>query len=280
MTLSRIRAAALAALVFCAAGSQAQAVPVVVWYNSYVCASTNCNTSTSTDLHPFTGGTATYAATDVSGTSQVTATAVVTPTASPTISVHAESNAAVGYVTGPEASADLNFYYYMEVIGAPGQVNVIMNASGSAPVASLDPKVTLDFRRVGGVPYYDVQSVAGLTSICGPDHTCPPYSPTEIASDTFNVSPTLTLDANTVYQIEMRVEVHTYHPGSIDASIDPNFEFAPGVTGYSFVFSDGVGNGRLAETPLPAALPLFISGLGGLGLLGWRRKQRKRAFAA
>jgi hypothetical protein len=28
-------------------------------------------------------------------------------------------------------------------------------------------------------------------------------------------------------------------------------------------------------TPVPAALPLFATGLGALGLLGWRRKQRK-----
>ncbi len=34
-----------------------------------------------------------------------------------------------------------------------------------------------------------------------------------------------------------------------------------------------------SATPLPAALPLFASGLGGLGLLGWRRK-RKAALAA
>ena len=30
-------------------------------------------------------------------------------------------------------------------------------------------------------------------------------------------------------------------------------------------------------TPLPAALPLFASGLGALGLLGWRRKRKKAA---
>jgi hypothetical protein len=30
-------------------------------------------------------------------------------------------------------------------------------------------------------------------------------------------------------------------------------------------------------TPLPAALPLFLSGLGALGLLGWRRKRNERA---
>ena len=34
-----------------------------------------------------------------------------------------------------------------------------------------------------------------------------------------------------------------------------------------------------SATPLPAALPLFASGLGALGLLGWRRKQKAVAAA-
>jgi hypothetical protein len=33
----------------------------------------------------------------------------------------------------------------------------------------------------------------------------------------------------------------------------------------------------IAATPLPAALPLFASGLGALGLLGWRRKRKAAA---
>ncbi len=34
------------------------------------------------------------------------------------------------------------------------------------------------------------------------------------------------------------------------------------------------------STPLPAALPLFASGLGGFGLLAWRRKRKAGAVAA
>ena len=33
-------------------------------------------------------------------------------------------------------------------------------------------------------------------------------------------------------------------------------------------------------TPLPAALPLFATGLGGLGFLGWRRKRKAQALIA
>ena len=35
-----------------------------------------------------------------------------------------------------------------------------------------------------------------------------------------------------------------------------------------------------SSTPLPAALPLFASGLGALGLLGWRRKRKNAAALA
>lgn len=49
------------------------------------------------------------------------------------------------------------------------------------------------------------------------------------------------------------------------ASNETNFATVNGIT------IDGT-------TPLPAALPLFATGLGGLGLLGWRRKRKAKAM--
>jgi hypothetical protein len=41
-----------------------------------------------------------------------------------------------------------------------------------------------------------------------------------------------------------------------------------------------ISGSPLSTVPLPAALPLFASGLGALGLLGWRRKRKAAALAA
>ena len=38
--------------------------------------------------------------------------------------------------------------------------------------------------------------------------------------------------------------------------------------------------GHMGATPLPAALPLFATGLGAMGLLGWRRKRKNAAVSA
>jgi hypothetical protein len=46
------------------------------------------------------------------------------------------------------------------------------------------------------------------------------------------------------------------------------------------VLTNGVTGEAVPETPLPAALPLFATGLGALGLLGWRRKRKAAAIAA
>jgi hypothetical protein len=55
--------------------------------------------------------------------------------------------------------------------------------------------------------------------------------------------------------------------------------------GWLFVATDHCGGKRRAVVALiigwvmPAALPLFATGLGGLGLLSWRRKRKAQAVA-
>ena len=43
----------------------------------------------------------------------------------------------------------------------------------------------------------------------------------------------------------------------------------------SFDLPDGLTLSSMPPTPLPATLPLFATGLGALGLLGWRRKRKQ-----
>ena len=53
------------------------------------------------------------------------------------------------------------------------------------------------------------------------------------------------------------------------------------IPGVQFVAKDGTIFPDAADTatPIPATLPLFATGIGGLGLLGWRRKRKAIATA-
>ena len=46
-----------------------------------------------------------------------------------------------------------------------------------------------------------------------------------------------------------------------------------------FLIPVSVNSFAAAVTPLPAALPLFATGIGAMGLLGWRRKRKNTTGA-
>jgi hypothetical protein len=85
--------------------------------------------------------------------------------------------------------------------------------------------------------------------------------------------------------------------GTIASGLEIAFATVSSTVAYAFFDDGGAGPDRdfddmvvriqisdlshsLPEVPLPAALPLFASGLGALGLLGWRRKRKAAAKVA
>ena len=50
-----------------------------------------------------------------------------------------------------------------------------------------------------------------------------------------------------------------------------------GVADLTVQFTSDVSDADVSATPIPAAFPLFATGLGALGLLGWRRKRKAQA---
>ena len=62
--------------------------------------------------------------------------------------------------------------------------------------------------------------------------------------------------------------------GALANVFDVYYKITPGSGEIALTGSD------LSQTPLPAALPLFATGLGALGLAGWRRKRKAAALAA
>jgi hypothetical protein len=71
--------------------------------------------------------------------------------------------------------------------------------------------------------------------------------------------------------------VLAYTAGALTGSLDETAQ--PGIPGVldGFVVTSTNFIGTVSTVPLPAALPLFATGLGALGLLGWRRKRKAAA---
>jgi hypothetical protein len=76
-----------------------------------------------------------------------------------------------------------------------------------------------------------------------------------------------------------------FMPGAVDpinltiASLLPGFQTLDALVAAKGTANVGISTGAIEALPLPAALPLFATGLGALGLLGWRRKRKARAVA-
>jgi hypothetical protein len=99
---------------------------------------------------------------------------------------------------------------------------------------------------------------------------------------TFTTTMTVPVNTNQTFYVEMLVRAWTFEPGvSATAFLDPFFFLDQSLVdlGYALRFSDGMGNslvspGDPASVPVPAALPLFATGLGVVAFLARRRRHR------
>jgi hypothetical protein len=157
--------------------------------------------------------------------------------------------------------------YYVAYLNAPGDYTVNLHAieTLSAPDGAAI-SAHLKFGPADSTPgsFNDFASTTFEEAACINRCPAPGFA---IATAPFVADNLVTMTANTLYFMQLDLLMN---PGpsnvAIRGLIDPTFSTS--AAGGTFVFS-------VQPAPIPAALPLFASGLGGLGIVRWRRKHRR-----
>lgn len=173
---------------------------------------------------------------------------------------------------GTEGTVSSYLTYYVSFVGAAGNISVHVNASGAADASG--PNIINDFGHNEANAFVEIAEYfnnggTGPRVVFGLANSNGRGSPLT-GLQTFSIDQSLTLAANAIYQVVMHATAQSYDGHTSTAYVDPFFT-AP--AGYSIVTSAGIGNGLVATTPIPGALPLFAAALGGIGLIGWRRRR-------
>lgn len=192
------------------------------------------------------------------GGDQGSSTATVVGGADPYVSASATVTGATevpcGGACGAGASASLD--YYFEITGPDENVSVLLQGDNS--IAESLVTDTGDAESSASVTITDVN---GNTLFSSPG-----------AGGSYES--TLDLDVGSIYEIALEADAgagNSNSPNTFSASAfaDPTLSIlGMSASQYTIDFSS-----NLATTPLPPALPLFATALGGLILLGWRNKR-------
>jgi hypothetical protein len=193
----------------------------------------------------------------------------------PYLSAHMTAPSIVGVEVGGNIQSNLT--YFIRFTGKPGIVDVPVEAVGSASVsfsstlnllgATANAQLSISNLDAADIPLPVVAAFCAFAS-------CPS------GKASLSVNEILPFVVGDEYKVEMvaaasMVGFDDAVTGS--AFVDPFFNTP---AGYTLDISQGIGNSPLSSTPLPATLPLFASGLGAMGLFGWRRKRKNAAALA
>ena len=185
---------------------------------------------------------------------------------------------------GGTATADIDFTFTIDALD-PGPVDVIISTAGAVtldltagpPGTGGSGQASATLQIFHGASFVPGANWAASKS-CAVQAPHPTIGCSSNTGESFNDSLTATLMVGEVYSGFMRTLVHGQGGGTGfsfhgSAWVDPTVELAAGFdpTLCQIRFSPGITTAGVV--PIPAALPLLLSGLAGLGAIGWRRRK-------
>jgi len=159
--------------------------------------------------------------------------------------------------------------YFIEVSGPTSSVNTFVQSSGFVTVDHPEnsPVLHATFELAPGEAGATING-SGSPAVYG---GCYGYCSANEPNTNFQLNGTLSLLTDKLYLVILDVDMYGAFTDA-KAFVDPYFSVPDG---YSLSFSAGIGNtAPVSATPLPGALPLLAGGLGALGLIARRRRQR------
>jgi len=164
---------------------------------------------------------------------------------------------------GTDIQEDIGMSYYFNLDGPAGKsVPIIVAATGQGSGVGANSRRGFEFGQ------YQPSVISFVSDQQTKDFTY---------KQTFYLTPGDTYYVNMFADLDISASQNRLE-GTL--MIDPVFTIDPtfvDAAQYQLVFSDGIANLPAVATPLPATLPLLAIGLGGLSLLGWRRKRQGHA---
>jgi hypothetical protein len=174
-------------------------------------------------------------------------------------------------VAWSEASSNLNYYF---TIQGPSNISVPVSVTGGLIWQAGWSGIGQNYYVMADASLIVGQLSAHIGHCYGSDGAC------TSKAQALNFNETSSFLANIPIEVQLAASAVAYGTGSMaSATADPVIAIDPAFLvanpGYSVLLSEGVGN-SVSAVPLPASMPLFVSGIIAMITVARRKKGLKR----